>query len=297
MEALEKLTPYYGNRLPEFQRNSFWDLQNHIKINCLIGTNDITYFLDIPILNLQNYELFLLKSVPSLVDDNYITVIPSTRFAAKSTDSDNIIFFNQNCEPGLNHYFCPKSSQLYGDQTCERNILTKGLNGACELIQLKITANHIEFLEEIRRYILIFPQEDQIKIIKPEGTEFKTLKGIFMTYPGHGTIEYKNQTLIAPVIETANGPSIIKHIKQPWDLNMDPVSTIKLKNLQYLTPQSHPITLQSYPTIRQLFTPSIWTILLYTILTSCFSVTIYKYYQNRRKLNLLSNNSNQGVEL
>lgn len=290
--VLQNLTTYYGNKLPNFQGESLWDFQTHTKVNCFIGTDEIVYFLDIPILNEENLELFLLQSVPTLHEKTYVTIIPLARFALKSTSSSDIKFLNKECEVGLNNYFCSNSLQLAGEHNCEKDILNNGLNGRCDLIRLDIKANHVEYLEEARRYIFLFPFEDQIKISRPGNIEYKKLSGIFLVSPGSSSIEYQNQTLIAPPIKTSNSPSLIKRVKVSWDYNRSPTSEVKLQSLQYLTAPSQPI-----PSFRnsliQHFTPSFWTIVLYITLTSCFAFTTYRYYSHRRKIRI--DHSDQNV--
>lgn len=159
------------------------------------------------------------------------------------------------------------------------------MNGRCDLVKLEIKTNHVEFLEKARRYIFIFPFEDQIKISRPGNIEFRKLNGIFLVSPGNSSIEYQNRTLIAPPTKTSINPLLIRHLKVSWDYNKNPTSEIKLQSLEYLTAPSRPI-LSTKDSITQYFVPSIWTIMLYIILTSCFVFTTYRYYVHRRKVRI-----------
>lgn len=275
LSSLRKLVSFFGNQLPDFEGESLWDIQNHIKIKCYVTTDEIVYFLDVPLLHTDSYDLLLLQPIPTTTLDRYVTVIPSTRYALRSRTSSELIFSNQPCETGLKQYFCPNNLQLSAEYRCESDILLQGVNGRCDLIQLKLLENHIEFLEETKRYIFIFPREDQVKIVSQGNIEFRKLSGIFLVSPGNSTIEYRNQTLVAPSTSTFHEPTLVKFVKSPTDVNAQPRTEIKLKSLKYLSPPTNPV-----PTNRELFiqfvTPSLWTILLYAIVISFFVFSAYR---------------------
>ena len=280
LKTLRELSSFFGNTLPDFEGESLWEIQNHIKVKCFFGTDEIVYFLDIPIVHPEPYDLILLQPLPTKTLDDYVTVIPSTKYALKPQSSSEIIFSNDPCEPGVKYYFCPNNLQLSSEHHCETDILLHGINGRCDLVKLNLPENHVELLEETKRYIFVFPKEEQIKIIDRGNIEFKTLSGIFLVSPGNGTIEYRNRTLIRPSTSTLHNPSLVKFVKLPTDLNRQPQTEIKLKSLRYLSAPSIPIV-TSKDLIVKLITPSLWTILLYVIVASCFLTALVRYLKYR----------------
>lgn len=278
LKTLDDLKQYYGNKMPDYQGEALWDLQSHIKVNCVIGTEEIIYFLDIPILNESTNELFSLQPIPTQFShDSYVTIIPSAKFALKSITSPVVQFLNKECEHGLNYFYCPNHLQLAGETDCEKDILLHGLNGRCELIKLDLTKNHVEFLEIAKRYIFIFPFEDQIKITNHDDVSFRKLQGIFLVSPENSTIEYHNQTLVAPPTNSYQHPSLVRHIKMPDDINKNPIAQTKLKNLNYLSVPSRPIP---HGIALKIFTPSVWTVALYVIVLTFIVYTSIRYYQH-----------------
>lgn len=286
-QILRNLIPFYGNNLPLFEGESLWEIQNHIKVKCFISSEEIIYFLDVPILHTTHFDLILLQPIPTFIPNFYATILPTTKYALKSTT--DLRFLKNPCEYGRNYYLCQNSLQLTSENDCELDILTKGLNGRCDLIQLDLQNNHIELLEEANRYVFLFPYEDQIKIIDQGNIQFKSLLGIFLVSPGNSTIEYRNQTLTTPSTYSSHTPSMVMFQKQSWDFNKKPTALMKLRTLKQISQPSIPI-----PSTRELvlnhLSPSAWTILLYVALISFFTYTGYRFHKHRRNIQISRDN-------
>ena len=283
--TLRKLAPFYNNLIPDFEGESLWEIQSHIKVKCFIGPEEIVYFLDVPIVHPYDYDLLLLQPIPTLLDDTYVTISPSSKYVLKPKTNAELIFSNDPCEPGQYYYLCPNNLHLSNEHNCESDILLKGINGNCDLIQLKMKQNHIEFLTEAKRYVFIFPFEDQIKIITQGNIEFKKLLGIYLVSPENTTIVYRNQTLNTPFSQTMNVPSLVKFVKSSWDLNRRPTVELKLKSLKNIVPPTTPLVSSTQVIVKYL-TPSIWTVLLYVMFVglSCYFIKAYKSYKRELQL-------------
>lgn len=283
--ALRELELFYGDKIPKYQGLSLWETQTHIKVRCYIGEEEIVYFLDVPILHPQPFDLYLLQSVPSFRSTSFVTIIPSSKYALKSQQSNEVTFFNEECEPGPTYSLCPNNLKFAGTYPCETEVLLKGQNNNCDLLELEIDDNRIEYLDQAKEFLVIFPQQDQLQLQSAKNVEFRNLQGIFLVRPEANEIRYKNQTLAVPSTNSSYNPTLIYHTKTNWEFNKEPKHSIKLKSVALLSSQNYPIPPYQNP-ITHIVKPSIWTIILYGLLISLVSYTMIKYYRHKRKLNV-----------
>lgn len=284
--ALQEIELFYGNKMPKYQSSSLWEIQTHMRVRCFIGEDEIVYFLEVPILHPQTFNLYFLQSIPSLHSKSkFVTILPSSRYALKSEQSEEVTFFNDDCEPGPNYFLCPNNLKFAGNYLCETEILLGGQNDHCDLLELEINENRIEYLDQAKGFLAIFPQQDQLQLSSTKNVEFRNLQGIFLIRPGPNEIRYRNQTLTGPPTNSSHNPVLIYHTKTHWDLNKEPTASIKLKAVGLLSTQNYLIPTNQDP-VFQIIKPSIWTVILYGLLISLFSYTMVKYYQHRRKLSV-----------
>lgn len=284
-QALRDLTYFYKDRLPNFEGDSLWELLTHIRLRCFIGTEEIVYFLDIPILRSDNFELMVLQSVPAVHPSGYFTIVPAARLALKSQTSETIILVKSSCEPGMHFALCPNNQELISDHKCEYDILRHGSNAQCDIISLSINHTHIEFIEEARQYILIFPHEDEVQITTNNKVEDRTIRGIFLLSPDNSTVKFRNHTLVAPSTISSYTPTLFLHSSVNLNFTKRQSAVIKLKNLKMLS-QPPRLTLPTTDVIIQLATPSIWTMILYVLILAVIVNAIYRYCKHVRTLNL-----------
>lgn len=295
LEELNSLSKFYtNNSLLNFQREHLWELQAHIKVKCYISSEEVVYFLDVPIVRPEMYDLFLLQPVPSLIEGQYISVLPSSKFALKSENTREIKLLREPCELGTEYYLCRSNLEISRDKICETEILINGYSTNCEVVEIKIKNNYVQFLDSINQHILIFPLGDQIKIVTQTDVQILNLKGTYLLKPGNSIVTYKNNTLISANTKTYGQPLLITDLNLKFSLDEKPNVTIELKNLNYLSNNPVlPVNKYEPEASIKFYVPSLWTILLYVSLISFIIFIVINYYKQKRKLTICEQHETQ----
>lgn len=280
-QELSKLSVHYGNRFLNFENNNLLEIQTYIKTRCYIGTEEIIYFLEIPIVDPEIYTMYRLDSLPVIYENKIVSIIPPLKYYLKS--GDKILPITQKCSFG-HLLLCPNYLISLLPAECETEFILTGKTSKCKFVQLNTNSNYVKLMTEINRYLLFFPEGDTISVIQEEITETKTLFGTYLVSPGKGNIKYKNRTLFSPHNEFAGKPLIIGDIPK-LSYSQRPVEEIILKDLNLdLTNLQHSKPIE-YPNLVNFVKPSLWTMIMYLVVISSISYVAIKYYRHKRKLN------------
>lgn len=276
---LTKLSKYYQDRFLDFSGKNLLEIQTSIKVKCFIGTEEIIYFLDIPIVNPTTFKFYQLQSIPTSVQSEYMTIIPALTNFLKA--DDKIIPLTSSC-PVHHYYLCPNYLISPLKTPCEQEFLQSSSTTKCNYIKITTDSNHVSLLSDINQYLLFLPHEDTLTIVKDDIIKTQTLQGIFLISPGKNHILYNNSTLFAPHNDLVGKPILVTDITLQLTPPQEPKQEIHLKNLDFSDIQLHDIQpIQPFKLVN--FTlPSIWTVLLYLLLTALFSYTGYRFYRHTR---------------
>lgn len=279
LQELDKLSKFYGNRFLNFQNQNLFEIQSYIKVTCFIGIDEIVYFLSIPIVDPRECTLHLVEPLPTSVNQEFLTIIPTAKYFLKS--SDTIYPLTKNCPAG-HLYLCPNYLISPTKFDCEVNFLLSGSTSECEFVKLVAEGNIAKLLLEINRYLLFFPLGDTVSIIHLDRVETKTLRGIYLISPGKQIITYKNQTLFAPHNELAGRPFIVTDLSLKITPQQKPNRELHLKDLELISLNLPKVKQIETFRLTSLATPSFWTILLYVVFIGLFSTTCYYYHRHVR---------------
>ncbi|CAB0004672.1 unnamed protein product, partial [Nesidiocoris tenuis] len=90
---LRKISEFYPGRLLPFHGEMFFDLQPFVKTKCAIGTDEIIYFLDVPIVEQENFELLQLYPIPTESDSSWLTTVPSANYISVKNSYNAYLYF------------------------------------------------------------------------------------------------------------------------------------------------------------------------------------------------------------
>lgn len=284
---LTKLSKFYGNKFLNFDNHNLFEIQSYIKVRCYVGIEEIVYFLDVPIVDPEDYMMYHLEPLPTFVGSEFVTILPTAKYFLKSPNK--IFPIDQNCPQG-HLRLCPNYLVSPIDTLCESKFLLTGSTSECKFIKLITDSNHLKLMLEINKYLLFFPHGDTITIIQQGSTETRTLFGIYLVSPGKDHILYHNQTLFAPHNELAGTPIIITDVALHLSKLQQPEKELNLKDLelQEINLQNlHPIEMFDGSTYLK---PSLWTLLLYFTLIAFLGYTFIHYRRHVKKTRISMNN-------
>lgn len=128
--------------------------------------------------NNMNQALNMLTNDFQLETSPYTSqkIIPKNKYFLKSKFNE-IITVNDVC-PKSNNYQCSSHNQLNGRSICEVNILLEGDSKFYNYTKLNLEEGHLEIVNGINQYLVVFPQEEKITIRCNQRSDNKALHGI-----------------------------------------------------------------------------------------------------------------------
>lgn len=280
---LQKIAVHYNQQLPfELSIENIIDFESITKIHCKIELTKIDYFISIPINYEHEFDLYQLYSLPTQYESEYATIIPNTKFLLKSKNSKDIWPLNHECVKTIKHYQCPNYYVTSNKAECEKDILQFGSSSRCKYTTLGISENHLELLPMINQYLAVFPHREEIKIHCKQGSEMKSLVGIFLISQGSCVIYFRNKEIIYQD-HTLGSPTLIA--------SQD--TQIKYRNFTGGKIHLHKLNLQEIPVLQQIpdigtwtptfYSPSLWTIVLYAVIIGTTGFLALKVIKKRRR--------------
>lgn len=159
LRELIKISKFYDKQLPfPVILSQIHNYENIIKPRCAIKGNQIIYFMSIPLLNADQYELFYFLPLPNKQSS---IIVPSSTFGLKSKTM--LLPLNGNCVLLNNIHQCQRNQISLVNNTCEHNILFKNDFTSCNFQKLQLEENTLEFIPELQSYIGIFVNKELVK--------------------------------------------------------------------------------------------------------------------------------------
>lgn len=261
---LQKIAKFYKDQLPfELNYENILNFESVIKINCKLESERIIYFLSIPINFKENYDLYYLKSIPTIHKSEHVTIIPNTRYLLKH---ENRITPLRNICMKSAIFQCPSHLISRYNASCEKQVLLHSNSEHCQYTRLNIEDNQLDFIFEINQYLGVFPKEEKI-ISECEGqTETQNLNGIFLIKNNDCKLIINNEEINYNA-RSYGTPLIINGLQFKIEKSKLTNFTINLKNLKLEEIQNtnikriHSDAIQPKVHIQ----PSLWTIIIYVI--------------------------------
>lgn len=284
LSELDHLMEFYSPKFLNHSGKDLFEIKSHIKVQCYVGTDEIVYFLDVPIVDPRNFDLYYLESLPTRSESEYVTIIPSVRYLLKS--QNEVLALRDICPSGPSYYLCPGHLLTDMDAGCESEFLKTSSTQNCDYAKLDIPVNYVTLLYRINQYLLVFPYGDVISITSKFGKELRNLQGIYLVRPSKNLVSYHNQTLFAAHRSTSGTPLLVSNIQFTLSPKQTPKNSIQLKNLDLSAIRSdrwEPI--ESF-SLYKIATPSLWSILLYIMLLIFIVNIVIQYRKHRNSLNV-----------
>lgn len=178
LKELQKLKPFYNNELPlPVTIDNIINYQSLISVHCLFDNSKIHYFLKIPIEYDIKFKLYYLEPLPTLIENEYFTIIPNSKFLIQS--NDQIRPLSGPCTMSK-IYHCSSKLLTNVNVTCEDNILKHGSPIGCLFTRIKIEEDHLEPIPQINQYLGWFHANSTVIIECPEEKQLIQPHGTFL---------------------------------------------------------------------------------------------------------------------
>lgn len=263
---LQKLVPFYKDELPlPVTIDNVLKYQSLIDVHCKHDENKIIYFFTIPIEYDIKFDLYYFAPLPTLVDDNYFTIIPNFKFILRK---DNVIkpLLDTCSTHGI--YHCSSKLATNGNFTCEANILLENSNKGCSYTKIQSHDDKLEPLPFVNQYLGWFNQNSSLKTKCLNEEKIFQPKGIFMLKMSEDcnlTIHGQDVPKLGP----SKGTPVIIDFKLPQNKLLVPQTqmAIQLRTLNInKMEQHHIIPIDNLEDETITYNLSIWTILLYGLI-------------------------------
>lgn len=195
LAELRRIERYYKEELPfSLTPDNLPYIEEIIDVRCKVTDRQLVFFLSIPINFRQDYTLFYLLPIPTLVQSEYVTVRTPHRYILKDFDDDSIIPLHTSCPRLPAAYQCsdPDSSTA---TTCEATILAAKTTEACDHSRVDIRTNHLEYVPESSKLLGLFVSPEHITINCPHHSEEHTIQGIYLFEPLSCSLIFQNRTI------------------------------------------------------------------------------------------------------
>lgn len=266
---IKKIETYYDKRLPiEPKSENMWELESLIEVNCRLGVENIVYFLNLPIVEKYNFNIYKLRSVPTMYDGKYVTVIPNVNYMLVS--SSVTLGLDSSCKHKIDSkYFCSFDQISHEKMDCETTIVRDNKADMCKYIALEITDNFIDFVPELNQYLATFRTKETLKLVNQEETNIITLQGIFLIKPNNNTIIYNNNKLFHMSRTKGGHPKLLEVPDLNLQEDQEPEFSVNIRKLEF-----DKINLNTISRINKKMAVtkniSVWTITLYGVVIGGF---------------------------
>lgn len=289
LAELLRLVPFYKDQMPfPVTMDNVLKYQSLIAVHCQHSNNRITYFLTIPLEYDYKFDLYYLESIPSLMKDNYYTIIPNFKY----------LLINENFIKPLSDicningiYHCPSKILAHGNSTCEQSIIQRNSATGCLYTSISTKEDSLQPLPYLNQYLGWFKDSNSLEVVCPNEKQISKPTGIFLVkIPNTCKLIFKGEEF--GQLEPSNSAPIIIDFKSQKFKSGIPISNmsielrkLNLKEIQpiRLLPISHGISMPIY-------IPSIWTLLIYLLIVSSIGMFI------KRRCQLKHQNETKSVE-
>lgn len=212
----------------EFKTESVYNIFKTATIHSILRNNIVIIEIGLPILELEEFDIFRSIPIPTKVEQNYVTILPSSNMFITNTEKTQYIplsdqEFGDCISRDANRVICKQIVPIHNgeDNTCELILLSKpymkSLPQNCEIRTLP-SKNYIIYLHELNKFFCVIETPIQFQTICPNGTEaFKMensgileimnncyIKNENFIIKSHTVEQYKNNVVINPKFNLSN---------------------------------------------------------------------------------------------
>lgn len=256
---LQKVEHFYRDDLPlSVTIDNILNYESLTLVHCHHGQNNLYYFLTI---NIQ-FDLYYLEPLPTLIGDEYFTIIPNSKFLLKH--KNQIRPLSEICTAN-GQYHCPSRLLTNNNITCETNILQEGRPKDCLYTKVHTEKDHLVPIPHVNQYLAWFITNSTIILQCPNEKRMIKPHGIFIIKPSALCKILFNGEQLQPLEPTLSSPIFIDfkmpHLK---DSIQKSNMSIKLQELQLRDIKLHSITPIKLEKETSLYSINIWTIPIFS---------------------------------
>ena len=172
-----------NNKLPfEPELQNILLFEKSMNIKSYSQNNKITFILEIPIVEMEEYDYYHLYSLPVIQNDTFFFVLPQSKFLALN-DKKFIALENKCLQVSPEEFLCQDGSPMQikeEDAPCEVQLLSYAKNVTnCQPVPVYITDTKIQKLEN-NKWIIVSPKNVVLKQKCFKVRENKILLGTFL---------------------------------------------------------------------------------------------------------------------
>jgi Baculovirus F protein len=295
-------------KLPiEVKLNNTLLFEKIIKIHSYLSGDKITYILEIPITNPTSFKLYNLHPIPVFSNGHFKTILPKSKYLLRN--ELYFSFVDDDCVEMTPHkYICFQTDlqKIKEADACEIQLFNARNISNCRHIDVSIRQPILQRLDDTNQWIIVLPTQVTITLECFQQREILRLTGTYLLdvpfnckvitptesiqNENHRVIS-SSQSIIFPEIDTEQKSTISK---PNFSLDLEKFDINKLEELRTRILQNDPILDRDTPLS---FSPSIWTILIYGILSLIAASVLYTRLSKRRRDATSPTAHNQQIDL
>lgn len=228
LRELVKISKFYEKQLPfPVTQSQIHNYESIVKPRCAIKGYQIIYFMSMPLLNPDQYELFYFLPLPN---QNSSIIIPSSTYGLKTKTT--LLPLKDSCVLLNDIHQCQRSQISLVNNTCEYEILFKNDFSSCSRQKLHLDENTLEFVPELQSYLGVFVKKELIKQHCQDSWNAVEKSGTFLFENSSCTIYIQGRPLIFHD-ESSGQPLHLQEINIRLKTPQDPVlPELKIKHLE-----------------------------------------------------------------
>lgn len=270
------------------------------KIKCIQNNYQIIFQIEIPLLEISDYTLYQMYSVPVPNNHNsFSMILPRSKFLL--LNQQTYAFRDQPCQELQNQlYFCKEDmkTNLGHNNPCEVQLINLQKPGNCVQETVTVAKTSVSKYGS-SQYIVVSPQDVKADLKCSNQEKSKILKGTYVI-----TLQPKCQLDVNGQIYTPSQESMepehkfympvpeLPQLKQSPQINLPELEleNVPLHNLETIKSQ---LQAEKQRIPKSLHIPiyhtSIWTIIIYFIIIFIALAALVKYLRSRRQRRSKSN--------
>lgn len=303
-----------------FQMESIYNIFKTASIHSVLKNNLVIIEIGLPIIEMEEFDIFRAIPVPTRVNNSFVTIMPSSNMFISNNEKTQYIplseqEFNDCMSRDSNSIICKQNEPIHNgeDNTCELMLLSKpymkSLPQNCE-IRTVPAKNYIIYLHEPNKFFCVVKTPIEFQTICPNKSDtFKIensgilqihndcyIKNENFIIKAHSTNQYTNKEVINPkfnlseIIKTTNarkpdGKSeiFIKDHFSDFNAIADDVSKLEKEEEDQLLLENH----ENQIKVLNISTSSVMTILTLIIIVF-IGLKMKKYFTSFKQNNTAS---------
>lgn len=215
--------------------NSTIEYELNSKVICSLYNEQIIYIIKIPVYLDKKLQLFLLQPVPIRRNNDFVTILPQSKYVITDSNLNINYSTNQLCYKNNDRFYCTLEllSPCKRATNCSQNILKHNTLQGCQFTKIKISDPYYLIIPETGHVVITSLHDIPLEDKRPNGNSRSRIKGTWIIKPTQDTIILDDQPILitstaksnlrVPFIQT---DELLKTQVKPLELNLQDYSNI-----------------------------------------------------------------------